>query len=348
MPDVVDSKMKAALLYHPMDLKIEYVDVPKIGDDEVLIRVRNVGVCPSDVRSYEGVYKREMFPFGRESYGLSGHEWCGEITMVGENVSGFSVGDRVVPEIILPCGTCKLCRKGMTNLCRNKHNVSRGFAEYAKAPYSCLFRIPDNVSFIEAAFTEPVAVCLHANDIISPKPGETVLIVGGGPMGLINMQISKLSGADVVVSEVVEGRLRKAKELGADHVINPIIEDLPKMVADLTDGYGADAVVVATGNKAAIETAFNAVSAAGKIVFFGGTYPPANVELDPNLVHYGELLITGSYDHTPNHVERALKILSKKRIDVGKLISHTFTLDRLKEAFELVRSAAALKVQVTP
>jgi len=348
MTEVVKGKMKAALLYRPMELKIEYVDPPKVGDDEVLVRVKNVGICPSDVRSYEGVYKRQMFPFGRESYGLSGHEWCGEIVMLGKNVRGFSIGDRVVPEIILPCGRCRLCLGGKTNLCRNKRNIERGFAEYAKAPYDYLFKVPEGVSYAEAAFTEPIAVCLHANDIISPKPGETVLVIGGGPMGLINMQISRLSGAHVIVSEVVESRLAKAKELGADYIINSTTVDLAKTVKDLTDGYGADAIIVATGNKTAIEAAFKAVSPAGKIVFFGGTYPPAFVEIDPNLVHYEEVLITGSYDHTPNHVERALKILSKKAVDVDRLISHVFPLDKLREAFEMVKSASALKVQVTP
>lgn len=338
--------MKAALLYGPRDLRIEEVEIPKIKDDEVLIKVKNIGICPSDVRSYLGIYKRQIIPYGKESYGLTGHEWAGEIVEVGSAVKEFSVGDRVVPEIIVPCGVCKLCRKGMSNLCQNKQNIVRGYAEYAKAPAKALFKVPENVSLKEAAFSEPIAVCLHANEIISPKPGDTILVVGAGPMGLLHLQISKLSGAKVIVSEVVESRLEMAKEYGADEVVNPIQDDMPKRVKELTDGYGADAVIVATGSKSAIESAFKAVSVAGTIVLFGGTYPPVNIEVDPNLIHYGELKVTGSYDHLPTHVERGLKLLHEKKIEVEKLVSHTLPLEQLKEGFELVKSGTALKVQI--
>jgi L-iditol 2-dehydrogenase len=341
-------KMKAALLYSPMDIHIEDIDVPIPSKDEVLVRVQRIGICPSDVRSYQGVYKRQMFPYGKESYGLSGHEWCGDIVEVGSSVKDFFIGDRVVPEIIIPCGICKYCGKGLTNLCKNKSNISRGFAEYAKAPAKSLFRIPESVSFIEAAFTEPIAVCLHANDIISPRPGETVLIIGGGPMGLLHLQIAKLSGASVILSEVIESRLKMATELGVDAIVNPLREDMSKAVKDFTGGYGADSVIVATGNRTAIESAFKAVASSATIVFFGGTYPQTNIELDPNAIHYGELKVTGSYDHVPAHVERALKVLSKKQINVKKLVSNTLPLDRLKEGFEMVNSAKALKIQVEP
>jgi len=348
MTDIGNNKMKAALVYGPKDLRIEEVDIPAINDDEALIRVKTIGICPSDVRSYEGIYKRQLFQYGKDSYGLSGHEWSGEVVKVGNSVKNFSPGDRVVPEIILPCEICKFCRKGMTNLCANKKNIIRGYAEYTKAPSKLLFKIPSNVSFEAAAFAEPIAVCLHTNEIISPMPGDTILIIGGGPMGLIHLQISKISGASVILSEMVERRLKMAEEIGADAVINPAREDLSKKVKELTGGYGADAVIIATGNKIAIESAFKAVSGAGTIVFFGGTYPPVNVEIDPNIIHYGEIRVTGSYDHTPTHIERALKLLSEGLIKVEKLISNTFSLSQLKEAFELVKSADALKVNIKP
>jgi len=348
MPDFDKKKMKAAVLYGPADLHIEEVDVPEIKPDEVLIKVRAIGICPSDVRSYLGIYKRQMYPWGKESYGLSGHEWCGDIVKVGEAVKDFSVGDRVVPEIIVPCGSCKYCGMGLTHLCKNKGNITRGYAEYAKSPAKALFRLPDDVSFVEAAFAEPIAVCLHANDIISAKPGQTVLIIGGGPMGLIHVQVTKLSGAQVIVSEVVENRLKMAKDFGADITVNPAKEDMPKIVKDQTGGYGVDAVIVATGSKAAIESAFKAVRSAGTIVLFGGTYPPANIEVDPNIIHYGEINVTGSYDHVPHHIERGLKLLEMRKLNVEKLVSNTFPLEQLKEGFELVKSGYALKVQVKP
>jgi len=340
--------MRAALLYGPGDLRIEEVETPTPGEHEVLVRVRCVGICPSDVRVYEGIYKRRVASYGRESFGLFGHEWSGEVVDVGGSVVGFSVGDRVVPEIIIPCGTCRPCRRGFTNLCVNKRNVIRGYAEYAKAPFENLLKIPDNVSYEEAAFSEPIAVCLHANEMASIRPGDVVLVIGSGPMGLINLQISKLSGASVIVSEVVEGRLEMARRMGADVVVNPAREDLAERVREAAGGYGADAVIVATGNKAAIEAAFESIGPAGTVVLFGGTYPPIKVEVDPNLIHYGEVRVVGSYDHLPVHMERALMLLSRRSIDVRSLISHTFGLEQLKEGFELVKTGRALKVVVKP
>ena len=341
-------KMRAALLYGPNDVRIEDVDIPKLEANEVLVRVKKIGICPSDVRIYQGIYKHEPV-YGKESYGTSGHEWTGEIVKVGSAVKGFSLGDRVVPQLIIPCGVCKFCRKGITNLCISKTGQGRGYAEYTKAIANALFKLPENVSYEEAAFAEPIGVCLHANEIISPRPGDTVLIIGGGPMGLIHLQLSKLSGATTIVSEVVESRLEVAKHFGADAVINPAKEDMPKKVKEMTDGYGADGVIVAVGNKVAIESAFKAASAAGTIVLFGGTYPlGTTIQIDPNVIHYGELNVTGCYDHMATHIERTLKVLSKKAINVEGLISNTFPLERLKEGLELVKSASAIKVQVAP
>lgn len=348
MTDIRKDKMKAALVYGPGDLRIEEVDIPTLSEDEVLVRVKAIGICPSDVRAYEGIHKRVLFRYGKDSYGLSGHEWSGEVAEVGGSVRDFSPGDRVVSETFIPCGICKFCRKGMTNICANKKNIMRGYAKYAKAPSKMLFRIPSNVSYEAAAFAEPIAVCVHTNEMISPLPGDTVLIIGGGPMGLIHLQISKMSGATVLLSEVIERRLNMAKELGAHVVINPAKEDLSRRVKELTGGYGADAVIIATGSKTAIESSFKTVSGAGTIVFFGGTYPQVNVEIDPNMIHYGEIRVMGSYDHIPIHVEKALKLLSERSIEVERLISNTFSLSQLGRAFELVRSAGVLKVSIKP
>lgn len=348
MRSIEKGRMKAAFLYGPKDIRIEEMEIPKPDKGEVLVRVKAIGICPSDVRIYEGVYRKKLTPYGKESYGLSGHEWSGEIVEVGGGVKDFSVHDRVVPEIIVPCGRCKFCMKGMTNLCINKSNVVRGYAEYAKAPAKQMFKIPGNISFEETCFTEPLAVCIHTNEIISPKLGGNVVIIGGGPMGLLHLQLTQLSGAKVILSELIERRLELSKKMGADIVINPNKQDLGSKVKTLTNGYGADAVIVATGGKAAIEDAFKTVSSAGTIVIFGGTYPPTKIEVDPNIIHYGEIKVTGSYDHMPIHVEKALKILSSKMVNVKQLISHSIPLNKLKEGFEIVKNAKGLKVIVKP
>ncbi len=341
-------KMKAALLYGPQNLRVDEVDIPPLSDSEALVRVRSIGVCQSDIRSYLGIYRRQLFPWGEESYGLSGHEWSGEVAEVGESARGISPGDRVVPEIILSCGVCRPCARGMTNLCRNKKFINRGYAQYAKAPTQQLIKIPPSVSYEQAAFAEPIAVCLHTNDLVTPKPGEIVLIVGAGPMGLIHAQVTKLSGATVVVSEILEERLNMAKKLGADYTFNPSSENLRLRLNELTENNGADAVICATGAPGAIEDGVTAVGSGGKLVLFGGTYPPEKVLIDPNTIHYGEICIIGSYDHLPIHMHRAINLLNSRKIDVDSLISHMLDLDRIEEAFQLAMNSASLKVLVRP
>ncbi len=340
--------MKAAMLYGPKDLRVEEVDIPQLDASEALVKVDSVGVCQSDIRAYLGIYKRQLFPPGRGSYGLSGHEWSGQVVEIGKSVDGLSVGDRVVPEIILSCGTCRFCAKGATNLCRSKTFINRGYAEYAKAPARLLLAIPDRTSYEEAAFAEPIAVCLHTNDIVSPRPGDNVLIVGAGPMGLIHTQIAKLSGANVIVSEVFQRRLDAAERLGADVTINPTSENLAARVKGMTEGYGADAVICATGSRKALEDALTAVSSTGKVVLFGGTYPPEKMQIDPNIIHYGEICVTGSYDHLPVHMHRALRLLESQKLSIASLVSDRTSLEQLKEAFELAMTSKALKVVVKP
>ncbi|WP_455367210.1 zinc-dependent alcohol dehydrogenase [[Eubacterium] cellulosolvens] len=341
-------KMKAAVAYGPSDIKIEYVDTPSLEDDDVLVKVKAIGVCPSDVRVYKGVYKRKYYEYGSDSYGLSGHEWSGEVAEVGDSVKQFAIGDRVAPEILVPCHTCRACRRGVVNLCPNKKVLNRGYAEYVKVPSEFLFLLPPKVSYEAAAFVEPIATVLRANEKISPRPGDIVLVIGAGPMGLLHLQVSKLSGATVAVSEVVASRLKMAKKLDADAIINPAKEDLQKRIKELTNGYGADHIVVSTGDTKAIESAFTAVNSTGTILLFGGTYPPSTVPVDPNLIHYNEIRVIGSFAHRTVNVEKALKILSDNAIRTEELISNTFRLDQLKEAFELVDSGRSLKVNVKP
>jgi len=342
----ISPKMKAAFLYGPEDVRIEETATPLPKSGEVLLRVRSVGICQSDLRVIRGIYKTKYFDFGVDSYGLSGHEWSGEVAMVGEGVDNVKVGQRVVPEIIISCGLCRSCKKGMSNLCINKKNVLRGYAEYAIVPAKNLYLLPDNVGFEEAALTEPIAVCLRTNDIISPRPGDTVLIIGSGPMGLIHLQVSKLSGAAVIVCDLLDERLKTAEKLGADYTVNSTKQDVKDEVLKFTQGYGADAVIVAVGGRKAMETALACVGTGGKVVEFAGSYPAENVELDLNLLHYKEIIITGSYDHLPIHMDRAIRLLEKKAINVKDLITHRVSLDNLHEGIRIASGKTCLKVIV--
>lgn len=338
--------MKAAFLYGVKDLRIEETTIPSFRDDEVLVRVRSCGICPSDLRYYLGY--RKSIPYGAKSRGLSGHEWAGDVVEVGSEVEGISEGERVVPGPIVSCGNCKFCVRGESNLCVNKTGILGGFAGYAKALAKNIYKVPENLSYKEACMTEPVACCLNANILSKIQKGDDVVIVGDGPMGLIHLQLAKASAARVTVSGHHRERLEVAEKLGADKIVNSREEDVPQIVKDLTDGYGADAVIVSVGNKRAIEEAMQMVGVSGVVNLFAGTYPPAKVALDPNLIHYGQIVLTGSSDSTPYLWETALKLISLGVVKTKPLISHTFPLSQLKEGFEALQKRKGLKVMITP
>ncbi|MGC8558749.1 MAG: zinc-dependent alcohol dehydrogenase, partial [Nitrososphaeria archaeon] len=329
----IPKTMKAATLYGPQDLRIEDVPVPNIGAEEALIKVEVIGICPSDIKNYLRTDGKTWFPYGLQSYGLSGHEFVGKVIALGENVKNFSVGDVVVPEIIIPCGRCKFCKKGLINLCSNKKYISHGYAEYAKVNTNYLYKVPEGVPMEMAAFTEPLSVVLHTNSILGLRPDDTVLIVGAGPMGLLHLMVAKLSGAKVIVSEINKNRLEKAKELGADYVINPVEKNLPDEVAKIT-GYGADGVIVTIGNKAAIESGIMSAGPASTVAIFASAYPDIAININPNIIHWREVKITGSYEHMPYDMQRALDLMNDNKIDPMKIVTAQFNLLEISKAFE--------------
>ncbi len=339
--------MRAAFVYGPRDIRVEDAPTPKIGRDEALVRVRACGVCYSDVRFYLGLKKYEQTRFGKESPGFTGHEWAGEVVKIGSDVEDVSVGDRVVPNIIISCGKCKPCRQGRINLCVNKIFTHGGYAEYVKAPAKNLLKIPGELSFEEAAVTEPLACCLNGNLRCNIRAGDDVVVIGDGFMGILNAQLAKLSGARVTVIGHHDERLRLAKKLGADRIINSrntdCVKEFKKEVKE-----GADAVIVAAGNKEAVETALKLIGLGGTVNLFAGVLPPTPMELDPNIIHYGEIVLTGSNVATPELFQRALKVLAAKLIDVKPLLTHRFSLEEIKEAFEAVEKRRVIKAVIMP
>ena len=338
--------MKAAFLWGVRDIQIKETAVPTYKPDEVLVRVRACGICPSDLKAYLG-YKK-LFRYGEASCGLSGHEWAGEVVGVGSSVQKVSEGDRVVPDIVLPCGQCKFCRRGTTNLCVSKRYVVGGFAEYATAPASNLFRIPDHVSFEEACMAEPVADCLNTNVMSGIQRGQDVVVIGDGPLGLIHLQLAKASGARVIVSGHHSDRLELARKLGADKTVDSSQEDPIQVVKALTDGYGADVVIVAAGQKEPVEQAMGMVSTSGMVNLFASTYPATKVEIDPNVIHYRQIKLTGSFDSVPYQYGTALTLIGRGLVRTRPLISHTLPLEQLQNGFELLQGRKGLKIVINP
>jgi L-iditol 2-dehydrogenase len=352
--------MKAARLYGTRDLRVEQIDDPRPGPGEALIRIEACGVCPSDVRGYTGA----RHGVGGNLPRTPGHEWTGVIEELGppldegtaapsirvdeaQGEAPITVGDRVVADWRYVCGRCYQCRRGVFNYCENMRRAVRGgFATLGVAPLSQLRRIPDNVSFEEASFSEPLACILNAHSGTRIDVGDDVVIVGTGPIGLLHTQMALRRGGRVIVSDPIASRLVMAKELGAHDTIDASQGDPVERVKELTGGRGADCVIVAVGAGEPIRQGLQMGAINGRVQLFAGTYPPTELPFDPNLVHYRQLVVTGSHDFTPHHFTTALKLIQHGIIKVAPLISHRFGLDDTKEAFETTANRLGLKSMV--
>jgi L-iditol 2-dehydrogenase len=322
--------MKAALLYGIGDLRVVETDVPKIGPNEILAKVKACAVCPTDIRKYRtGDHMSIGFPMNL------GHEWTGDVVETGANIKRFRKGMRIIGADFA------------------------GYAEYAKIPESYIklgmvCKIPDDVSYEEGTFLEPMTDCLHAvKDQAKAKAGDTVAIIGAGQMGLQQLMVAKYVGATVIVSDMVEKRIEYAEKLGADHVINASKENPVQAMERLTGGWGPDSVIVSIGQPLAIEQGLKMVKKGGRVVIFGGAPEGTIVRLDPNIIHYGEVILTGSFwiGATKTNLKlykEALNLIASKRIPVAKLITHRFTLDEIHKAFQVQENKEGLKAIIIP
>ena len=340
--------MKAAVLYGVRDLRLEDVPKPEISDNEVLIRVNASGICGTDIHIYRGEWKTNT-PI------ILGHEFSGVIADVGREVKGLNIGDPVVAEPNIPCGSCYFCRMSERNyFCENLEatgvTVNGAFAEYMKIVASNVYRLPKGYNLDEAALIEPLACCVRGIDQAEIKAGDTVAIIGAGPVGLILLQLALQSGASMVIqTDMEDSRLSLAKELGADHTINITKEDPIESIKELTDGYGVDVAIEAVGKPEAITQAMRATRRGGKLVIFGVSPEDAVWKVRPFELYDKELTIKTSY-RSPYTFQRAVKIAVSGRVRLKPLISHVFKLDEIHRAFEVAekRLEGAVKVLVKP
>lgn len=345
--------LKAAIYYGPKQLEIKDVDVPKVGEGEILVKVRAVGLCPTDVRIYF---------FGSSSVKppiILGHEFAGEVVEIGGRVSGLEIGDKVNVPADAFCGKCKMCRIGRENLCEDPlsfgYNIDGAYAEYVKIPKRFLsrgviFHLPDNISFEEATFVEPVACSINGVRKAGIEAGKSVVIIGDGPMGLTQVQLSRLFGADsIILIGLHDWKLQLAKKLGADYTINALHSDPVEEVLNLTDGRGADSVVVTIGVPEVIEQGLKMAGKNGFVNIFGGSRKGSTITIDPNILHYYEICFTGSSGYTFNDYEFAYKLVVKRKINVKKLISHKFKLSELFDAInQFQNKEKSLKIIIEP
>jgi 2-desacetyl-2-hydroxyethyl bacteriochlorophyllide A dehydrogenase len=338
--------MKAAVLYGPFDLKIEEVDKPEPGIGEVLLKVKASGIRGTDVSIYAG---KQKMNYPR----IIGHEFAGEIEKVGKKVTKVKVGDRVVSDAVYSCGKCYLCYMGRRNLCINGGLYGRekdgSYAEYIIVPESACFKIPDNISFENATIIEMLATIYRGQKRVRINPGESVLILGQGAVGLLQTQLAKVAGATpVIVSDIFQWKLDLAKKFGADYLIDAKKEDVLEKTMEITDGHGVDVVIEAAGSPHTVKLCLDAVRPGGRILLFGITTKPIeNFNIAP--FYFKEVEVVGSRALIGDEFEPLIKLVSKGAINLDPLIMDTYTIDQLKEALDLhYKNPTSFKVLVFP
>lgn len=332
------------------NLELQEVPVPRLAPGEVLIRVHACGICGSDLKIQD-----DQHPYTPPV--VVGHEFAGEIVEIGAHVAGWQAGDRVVSEQhIGACGRCRQCLSGNAFACSSKrapgYFSDGAFAEFIKVPAWLLHRIPDDLSFVEAAFTEPAAVAAHGMlERTGIAPEDVVLILGCGPIGLAAARMAQIAGAAQVIITGVDrdeaARLPKARQLGIDHVVNGMRTDLAALVMDLTQGEGADVVIELSGALPAISQAFQLARRLGKVGIIG--QPPADeVAIPYRQAMFRALHVSFSYSSKYTSWERVLSLFARRALQPAQFITHVLPLAEWEQGFDLSRSGEAVKVVLEP
>ncbi len=342
--------MKAGLLRAPNSLVLEDVPDPERGPGDIILKVRAATVCGTDIRIFRG-----RKTAGVRYPSVIGHEFAGEIAEAPEG-SPLRAGQRVCVDPAIPCGHCAYCKLGHEHICENLtaigYEVDGAFAEYVRIPARAVeagnvHPIPDDLPFEQAALAEPFACVINGQERVGVSVGESVVVLGAGPIGLLHVKLARLSGArSVIVSEPSPGRRRAALDAGADIVVDPTAEDLPAIVRDATRGIGADVAIVAIGVPALADAALGLVRRRGRVNLFAGFSVGDSATIDINAIHYREILVTGSFGLCRVHFERALDLIASRRIDVAPFVTHRFGLAGLGEALATAEGGSAIKVAI--
>lgn len=332
--------MKAALKTAEGTFDVREVEKPELpGEDWVMVRVRVAGICGTDLRHWR---KHEHDLKGH----IMGHELAGDVVQVGSAVDNVTVGDRVVAETVLGCGHCEYCRARRYNICPDLYatrtkTVSRAYGQFLVAPASHIYRLPDHVSFEEAALVDTFSVCLHAQHLSGLTINNRIAIIGAGPIGLGSLMLAKASGADVMIIDPVPSALRLASELGAEVAVNPETDDPVATVKGWTGGRGADIVFECAGGESMPNTlplATKLVRRGGKVVIIGGFDAGiTDIGLEWQRIQMSEIQLIPSASFAWHALDKEqgeiVELIGKGKLDAKRLITHRFPLDRINEAF---------------
>jgi L-iditol 2-dehydrogenase len=340
--------MRVAVWYNNHDVRIEERAVPEIGPGEALVRIIASGICGSDVMEW---YRIDRAPL------ILGHEISGEIVEVGDGVERYKPGDRVAVAHHVPCNTCRYCLSGNPTVCETLQKTNYdpgGFCEYVRLPAinvdRGVFLLPDEVSFEEATFVEPLACVLRGQRRANLRPGQSVLVIGSGISGLLHIQLAGALGAGrIAATDVSDYRLEAAKSLGAD-IVFKADEYTPELLREANDGSLADLVILCAGAVPAIEQALHSVERGGTVLFFATTAPDIATPVSfKDLFWRTDITLTTSYAGSPADYATALELIRARRLPVNEMISHRLSLEEAGTGFKLVAGAKeSLKVIIEP
>jgi L-iditol 2-dehydrogenase len=350
----VPSHMQAAVYHGRNDVRVETVPVPEISAGEILVRVHSCGICGTDLK--------KISTGSHSAPRIFGHETAGVVVKVGAEVTKFQCGDRVMVFHHIPCGECFYCQRNVFAQCPTYKKVGAtagfepsggGFAEYVRVMdwivQRGVVRIPDSVSFEQASFVEPINTCMKGIEALRLERNETVLVIGSGPIGIILGVLSKRAGARVISSDLYPERLQMAKSFGISESINASTEDTVARVRALTEGRGADVVIVAVPGNSLVRSALDAARPGGRVMLFAHT-ARSEAAIDPAAICVDEKSLLGSYSASVDLQEESVHLVFSGEIDFSRLISHRFPLPAAVEAIHLAATPRpdSMKVMIAP
>jgi len=353
-PRIIPATMTAAVYRGVNDVRLETVPVPQIGAGEVLVRVHTCGICGTDLK--------KIATGSHSAPRIFGHETTGVVAAVGDNVTEFNIGDRVMVFHHIPCGECYYCRHRVFAQCPTYKQVGAtagyepsggGFAEYVRVMQwivrKGVIRIPDNVSFEQASFIEPVNTCLKGIETLRLMPGETVLVIGQGPIGIIQAVLARRGGVRVITSDLFPQRHTIAKRFGLNENIDASASDTVKTIKNLTEGRGADAVILAVAGNGLIRPAMDATRPGGRVLLFAQTQH-GEATIDPAAVCVDEKSLLGSYSASVDLQDESSRFVLRGEMELERLISHRFPLSESVAALQLAAQpkADSMKVVIQP
>lgn len=344
-------EMNAAVLHGIDDLKLERRPVPEPGPGEVLLKVDANTICGTDLRLISGAKTAGVRPGV-----IMGHEFAGRVAAVGEGVEGVDVGRQATCSIVVSCQRCINCLNGREHLCEDLelfgYAIDGGMAEYLLVPERAMRKgnlvlTPNELSPTLLALAEPLSCVLNGAHQVNVRPGDSVAVLGTGPIGLLHIALARMSGATRIFASGRPGRLEMAEQLGAI-AVTETGDELVNLISGRTEGRGVDVVIVAVGDTTLANIALRLAAIGGRVNYFAGFPKGSTAVTDPNIIHYNELVVTGGSNARRTDVVRAVELLSSGLLPVADIVSHTFPLTDLDGAIAAVRDRAGLKVAVLP